>query len=59
MKEPLINDVRTANSKKITQALMEFEKHPFCDLVISKFDGVVKSFKVQAEVRFNEGRNGK
>ena len=46
--------VGEANKGKIAQALKEFEKHPFGDLIISKHRGVIKSFRVNTEVRFKD-----
>lgn len=49
-----------SNKTRISEALSEFDKHSYGDLIISKRNGVIKSYKINAEVRFDMGeKNGK
>lgn len=45
------------NAKKIAKALEEFSRHPFGELTFSKYNGIIKSYKINTEVRFNDGKD--
>ena len=54
-------DKSVLNKSRIEKALQEFIKHPYADLTISKHSGVIKSFRINLEVRFDpkiENKNG-
>lgn len=46
------------NKKRMYKILEDTKKYPFVNIIISKYKGIIKSYKLEVEVRFKEVDNG-
>lgn len=61
-KEVVFDDVDTQellgsaeiNKKRLFKIVEDTRKYPFCNIIISKYKGIIKSYKLEVEVRFKE-----